>query len=84
MPGWILLWLQCLAQDTKGIGTECTVEIEGTNFPILGSMYGIFTYIWLIFMVNVGKYTIHGSYGYTITALLQNPEGCSIILPETP
>ena len=24
---------------------------------------GIFTYIWLIFMVNVGKYTIHGSYG---------------------
>ena len=24
------------------------------------SMYGIFTYI---FMVNVGKYTIHGSYG---------------------
>ena len=28
-----------------------------------GSMYGIFTYMWLIFMVNVGKYTIHGSYG---------------------
>ena len=28
-------------------------------YPI-GSMYGIFTYIWLIFMVNVGKYTIHG------------------------
>ena len=24
---------------------------------------GIFTYIWLIFMVNVGRYTIHGSYG---------------------
>ena len=22
-----------------------------------------FTYIWLMFMVNVGKYTIHGSYG---------------------
>ena len=30
----------------------------------IGSMYGIFTYIWLIFMVNVvGKYIIHGSYG---------------------
>ena len=27
------------------------------------SMYDIFTHIWLIFMVNVGKYTIHGSYG---------------------
>ena len=24
------------------------------------SMYGIFTYIWLFLMVNVGKYTIHG------------------------
>ena len=27
------------------------------------SMYGIFTYIWLICMVNVGIYTIHGCYG---------------------
>ena len=27
------------------------------------SMYGIFTYIWLIFMVNVGIYTIHGWHG---------------------
>ena len=23
----------------------------------IGSMYGIFTYVWLIYMVNVGKYT---------------------------
>ena len=29
----------------------------------IGSMYGIFTYIWHEFMVNVRKYTIHGSYG---------------------
>ena len=29
----------------------------------IGSMYDIFTYIWLIFMVNVGIYTTHGSYG---------------------
>ena len=27
------------------------------------SMSGIFNYIWLIFMVDVGKYTIHGCYG---------------------
>ena len=27
---------------------------------------GIFTYIWLLFMRNIGKYTIHGSYGYKI------------------
>ena len=26
----------------------------------IASMYGIFAYIWLICMVNVGKYTIHG------------------------
>ena len=32
------------------------------SIPI-GSMYGAFTYIWLIFVVNVGKSTIHGSYG---------------------
>ena len=33
-----------------------------TSIPI-GSMYGIFTYIWVIDGVNVGKYSIHGSYG---------------------
>ena len=33
------------------------------KYPI-PSMYGIFTYIWLIFMVNLCKYTIHGSCGY--------------------
>ena len=26
-------------------------------------MYGVFTYIWLIFMVNVGKYTMNKSFG---------------------
>ena len=29
----------------------------------MGSMYGFSTCIWLKFMVNVGKYAIHGSYG---------------------
>ena len=32
-------------------------------FP-MESMYGIFTYIWMIFMVNAGKHTIHGSSGF--------------------
>ena len=32
------------------------------SIPI-GSMYGIFTYIWVIYGVNVGKYSIHGAYG---------------------
>ena len=39
------------------------MEIDDFSTNPIGSMYGIFTYIWLIFMVNVGKYTIHGSYG---------------------
>ena len=29
----------------------------------IGSMYGIFTYIYHKNQLNVGKYTIHGSYG---------------------
>ena len=33
-------------------------------FPVpIGSMYGIFTYIYHGNQPNVGKYTIHGSYG---------------------
>jgi len=27
-------------------------------------MYGIFTYIWTIFWAHVGKYSIHGAFGY--------------------
>ena len=29
-------------------------------------MYDIFTFIWLMFMVNVGKYTIHEPMGYAM------------------
>ena len=36
-------------------------------------VYGVFKHIWLIFLVNVGKYTIHGSYGYVYTLFKQNP-----------
>ena len=28
------------------------------------SMYEIFTYVWVIFRANIGKYSIHGAYGY--------------------
>ena len=47
-------------------GWRVTMEdhlFEKTSLRI-GSMYGIFTYMngW-IFMVNVGKHTIHGCYG---------------------
>ena len=43
--------------DRKSPVGRLTHRIHGT---------GIFTYIWLILMVNVGIYTIHGSYGLYI------------------
>ena len=43
------------------------------------SMYGIFTYIWLIFMVNVGKYTIRGSYGKGDLSNLSTLSNCRLV-----
>jgi hypothetical protein len=40
-----------------------TVIYTYVIYPIC-SMYGIFTYIWVILRFNVGKYSIHGAYGY--------------------
>ena len=42
---------------------------------------GIFTYIWLIFKVHVGKYTIHGSYGHGDVLFLR--ENCDICQKRT-
>ena len=36
---------------------------------------GIFTYIWVIFRVNVGKYSIHGAYGYVCSRSWKNFAG---------
>ena len=46
----------------------------------IGSMYGIFTYIYHINHPNVGKYTIHG-----LTGKQANPRkiGCSVFLPHS-
>ena len=49
--------------------TWTSYEQTFQSIPI-GFMYGIFTYIWLICMANVGKYTIHGSYGIDIQLFL--------------
>ena len=40
------------------------LESEFILHEPIGSMYGIFTNIWLISMINVGKYPIHGCYGW--------------------
>ena len=45
------------------IGKRCLILVP------IASMYGVFTYIyyiWLIFMVHVGKYSICGCYGMII------------------
>ena len=43
----------------------------------IGSMYGIFIYIWHKSMVTVGKYSIHGSYG--IVFLFCGSSGCVLL-----
>ena len=53
-------------QVFRHLGVEmCVRYLEGFPAYPTASMYGIFTYIWLMFMVNVGEYTIHGWYGYS-------------------
>ena len=50
--------------DSLSFSCRCSKNRKDKGVPIpIPSMYGIFTYIWLIFMVNVGKYTIHAWYG---------------------
>ena len=46
-------------------------------------MYGIFTYIQLMFMVNVGKYTIHGAdwYFFIRSDFLRIGIPCMVYLP---
>ena len=52
---------QDTAKNTE-IRKRSPAKYANTLEPI-GSMYGIFTYIYHRNHPNVGKYTIHGSYG---------------------
>jgi len=55
-----VLFRDCFKQNPWVLFDPCMEHI--ISHRIHGT--GIFTYIWLIFMVNVGIYTIHGSYEY--------------------
>ena len=46
-------------------------------------MHAIFTYIWLKVIVNVGKYTIHGSYGIVRSLIEINSSKHCRHLPDT-
>ena len=53
--------------NPSGFGKICCLqclvwEPMDLTYPI-GSVHGIFTYIWLMFMVKVGQYAIHGLVG---------------------
>ena len=61
--------VECVLSENHRCGVWTSGILLSNKYPItipIGSMYGIFTYIWLIFMVNLGKYTIRGSYGIWI------------------
>ncbi len=57
VSGWWLLWLGDLQRFTARCGFNERCPLKMFTIPI--GLYGVFTYIWLICMVNVGKYTIH-------------------------
>ena len=48
--------------EKRGLSRTCFFPKIALAIPI-GSMYGIFAYIYHKNQPNVGKYTIHGSYG---------------------
>ena len=62
------------------------VFFSKSSYPIgpMGLVYS-YTYIWLIFMVNVGEYAIHGSYGYkhpSMHSYSQLMIGCPFARPK--
>jgi len=61
-----LLTAQCFPQYLQPSGARSlkTWDEKHAKMPLpIGFIYGIFTYIWLIWRVNVGEFTIHGYYG---------------------
>ena len=59
-PSWVPIKLPTVQRILQIRGSGIGEGVDG-NMGSHVSMYGIFTYIWLISMVNVGRYTIHGS-----------------------
>ena len=57
---WMISWNYWISRII--LLYQSNVDKMNVKIPI-PSMYDIFTYMWSIFMVNAGKYTIHGWYG---------------------
>ena len=52
--------------------TRTHVINANLGFIPIGSMHGIFTYIYHTNQPNVGRYTIHGSYGIEAKSLISD------------
>ena len=54
-----------IIRPSKTVGAECTIRgaKQPVPYPYRIHAWYIYLHEWLIFLVNVGKYTIHGSYG---------------------
>ena len=55
------------------------VKSENLRLPVLSpktlSMYGISTYIWVVFMVNVGEYTVyHAWILWDLVSIVSDPQ----------
>ena len=57
--------------DPMGFDDGFILSLGGV-FPRC-SMYGIFTYVYHKFKPNVGKYTIHGAYGFLFQCNIFRP-----------
>ena len=61
-----------LSDESLDLGSNIATN---TSFDLKpkGSMYGIFTYIWLIYMVNEDNYIMYGSCRKQLTLFRSNP-----------
>ena len=78
-PGWMADSI-----SSKSPNFYCNEGRYREGFFPIGSMYGIFTYIRHIFLVNVGKYSIHGSYGFPYCRSLPLRENRIIVTAMSP
>ena len=86
VTSWPWLWMLYVGDGNSiqvyrdyVISHEITDPIMNQSVPI-GSMYGIFTYIWSSFIVNVGKYTLHPmDPSWAMSHASCQPKGCRFI-----
>ena len=66
LPAWKRK-LTCDDISARWISRENHGGCQNLLYPYNPCMVYLYIYIWLIFMVNIGKYTIHGWYGINDT-----------------